>query len=95
MDGEQEEVRSNIWNEPHEEPPHHPYIELESIISFDGFDRDNYPEDEVKVLQPRIEVLGYHKITWMDYDKNYLAWSEARVCKAVGQDGAIVWFVYG
>lgn len=75
---------------------------LRDIISFDGFDYDNYREGEKTILQPQIEALGYTDFYWYEQE---VVWQRdpVRMCRALGGkthsliagEGKKFYFYYG
>lgn len=81
----------NIVNE---YPTDH-YENLFEHISSEGFSYDSrtYLQQEIDILQPRLEALGYTSITWLPGESD--SWGPlTRVCMAT-KDHELVWFVYG
>lgn len=70
------------------------YIDLMKIISFEGFDFERYYNDEVEVLQPRLEELGFKEIEWSMGEADSFG-PLSRICKAKTSTGEYVYFVYG
>jgi hypothetical protein len=70
------------------------YYDLSSIISFDDFHFENYSEDEVSVLQPRLESLGYKNITWLKGETDSFG-PLTRICHAYTADNQLTRFMYG
>lgn len=87
------EVRHNVFYHP---PTVHKSreIDLTTVVSFDGFDPKNYRQDELAVLQPQLELLGYRVVYWMDKHPNYLVGFEGRFCRALNLDGEQFYFYY-
>jgi hypothetical protein len=75
------------------------YEDLMDFVSFDGFDfsTSKYRRDELELLQPQLEALGYYDIEWLPGETD--SWGPlTRVCKAkILKNGVIeiVWFMYG
>jgi hypothetical protein len=72
------------------------YEDLTKIISFQGFSFANatYHEQEVKILQPRLEALGYTKIIWMMGESDSFG-PLSRLCSVIDPNGDPVTFFYG
>ena len=70
------------------------YVELESMLNFDGFSYRQYVESEKTILQPQLEALGYSEIEWLPGETDSFG-PLTRVCKAKDEEGEIVWFLYG
>lgn len=70
-------------------------IDLLTVISFDGFDYDSrtYYQQEKDILQPRLEALGYKKVTWSHGERDDFG-PLIRKCDAY-KDGKLVHFFYG
>jgi hypothetical protein len=71
------------------------YKEFPNEISFSGFGwaTATYRRDEVEILQPQLEALGYTDIEWLPGEVDSFG-PLSRVCKA-SKDGEIIWFIYG
>jgi hypothetical protein len=88
--------RINIWDDNMDEK--HPaieYKELHTVISLEGLRYDlGFATQEVELLQPRLEKLGYSHIKWGmgEYDS---FGPLTRTCMARNQNGEVVWFFYG
>lgn len=72
------------------------YGDLSKLISFEGFSfaRERYRRDELNILQPRLEDLGYHDIEWGPGETDSFG-PLTRVCSAKTSTGHTVWFCYG
>lgn len=68
--------------------------DLSDLISFDGFDYTHYRRDEVTVLQPRMQALGYHGITWGAGETDSFG-PLSRTCTAFNSDNIVCYFMYG
>ena len=70
------------------------YYSLQDLLSFSLFDFEHYHRDEVEILQPQMEAMGYTDFEWSmgEYDS---FGPLSRVCKATSRDGARMAFVYG
>lgn len=85
-------MSNSIWDSVHQEPPTE-YIDLGSVISFDGFDHKTYALDELEILQPRLEAMGYREVSWFPGEMDCFG-PLTRLCRAMKNLEA-VWFVYG
>ena len=72
------------------------YPDLTEVISFAGFSFANatYHEQELKILQPRLEALGYTKIIWMMGEQDSFG-PLTRLCSVISPDGKPITFMYG
>jgi len=72
------------------------YEDLEHVISFKNFDYcgATYYNQEVEILQPQLEKLGYTEIKWLPGESDSFG-PLSRVCRAFDKDGELHWFVYG
>ena len=70
------------------------YYDLSSIISFDKFRFDKYSEDEIDVLQPQLEALGYKDITWLKGETDSFG-PLTRICHAYTSNNQLTRFMYG
>ena len=72
------------------------YPDLAAVISFAGFGYDTatYRRQEVEVLQPQLEVLGYTNIEWLDGERDSFG-PLSRLCRTTSPDGIWVTFIYG
>lgn len=82
---------SKIYNYEAEE-----YQDLAEVISLDGIDYSatSYWVQETKILQPRLEALGYTEIRWLPGETDSFG-PLSRVCRCFDKDGELHWFVYG
>jgi hypothetical protein len=69
---------------------------LYEIISFEGFGfyKHNYRKQEVEILQPRLEELGYTNVSWHAGESDSFG-PLTRICKATDPTGKHVRFMYG
>lgn len=84
----------NIFDNMDEPNPAIEYVPLEDLLNFMGFNFENYRTDEVNVLQPQLEQLGYSDVTWQRGETDSFG-PLTRVCRAKDGSGRVVWFVYG
>ena len=70
------------------------YTLLNEVISMDGFDYSKYRADEISVLTPRLEALGYTHIQWGDGERDSFG-PLTRVCAAFNSDMIACNFFYG
>jgi hypothetical protein len=72
------------------------YPDLTKVISFEGFSFANqtYAEQELKILQPRLEALGYTKIIWMMGESDSFG-PLTRLCSTIDPLGYPITFFYG
>lgn len=87
-----DEVRHTIWEHP--VSSNIEYIDLTDVISFEGFNADDFVEEEKRLLTPQLENLGHRVVCWLDAGINYLAGSSGRVCKTKDEDGTELWWIY-
>lgn len=88
-----EVVKQNVFYHPPTTFEHYE-VDLTTVVSFDGFDPKNYRQDELSVLQPQLELLGYRVVYWMDKHPNYLVGFEGRFCRALDPNGKSFYFFY-
>ena len=71
-------------------------IDLMDLISFEGFHfaRATYRDQEIEILQPRLEALGYSEIKWYDGERDSFG-PLIRKCSATDPDGKSVELFYG
>jgi hypothetical protein len=71
-------------------------VDLFKVISFDGFDFDakTYRRQEITILQPRLELLGYTECRWSMGESDSFG-PLSRICEAKNPEGKIVRLVYG
>lgn len=71
------------------------YEEFPDEVSFNGFGftTATYRRDEVEVLQPQLEALGYNVVAWLPGETDSFG-PLTRVCHAQ-KNGEDVWFIYG
>lgn len=89
-----DEVRHNVWDHPSVDPTPIQYTDLSNLLDFSGFDPEMFLTNEVSVLNPQLEALGYKVHHWSDEPHNYLAHATGRVCKCTDRSGGIRWFRY-
>lgn len=72
------------------------YEDLTDVISFSGFgfSSETYRQQEVELLQPQLEALGYTEIIWLPGEADSFS-PLSRVCRAFDKDGELHWFFYG
>lgn len=72
------------------------YTDLAAVIDFAGFsfDKNNYREEELKILQPRLKARGYTRIKWMPGESDSFG-PLSRLCECMSPDGNMVTFIYG
>jgi hypothetical protein len=72
------------------------YEYLPDIISFREFDYSVavYVNQELTILQPQLEKLGYTEIIWLPGEEDSFG-PLSRVCRAFDEDGNLHWFYYG
>lgn len=91
---EEKAVQRNIWDDGDEPDPPREYIQLEDLISFEGFEWAEWLKGEKEVLQPQLERFGYTDIQWKPGETDSYG-PLSRVCKAKNSNGSAVWFIYG
>ena len=72
------------------------YKDLEDVIDFEGFNYhpSSYQKEEVELLQPQLEALGYTEIRWLPGETDSFG-PLTRVYRAFDKDGELHWFIYG
>ena len=70
------------------------YIDLTTVISFEGFNYADWFDGERRWLQPRLEELGYTDVKWERGETDSFG-PLTRVCVAKNPEGETVKFVYG
>jgi hypothetical protein len=63
------------------------YIELDSVVNFEGFDYNECYVNEVLLLEPQLKELGYTYVLWMG------GLGGDRTCMAK-KDEDLYWFIY-
>ena len=88
-----DENRVNIFDQDAEDRS---YPDLADTINFAGFGFDvkTYQREEVEVLQPQLEALGYTNIEWLPGETDSFG-PLTRLCKTINPDGNEVTFIYG
>lgn len=71
------------------------YKEFPDEVDFGNFSftSSRYRRDEVEILQPQLEALGYEVLEWLPGETDSFG-PLTRVCK-VRKDDEIIWFIYG
>lgn len=68
---------------------------LSSVISLEGFNYDkNFKEQELFLLQPRLQELGYIEIEWGAGESDSFG-PLTRTCQATNSYGVREYFFYG
>ncbi len=87
-------VHANVFEHSNEDPPKE-YIDLYEVISLEGVKYDSYYRmQELEILQPRLEAIGYTDIKWFPGETDSFG-PLTRTCRAKNPGGETVWFVYG
>lgn len=81
--------RQNIFEGPY-------YVPLSQVVSLDGlsYDRDKFAKEEIDILNPRLEALGYDDIHWFAGETDSFG-PLSRIGRAHNAAGDLVWFTYG
>ena len=68
---------------------------LGEVISLDGLGLNvaGYRKQEIEILQPRLEELGYIFISWHDGERDSFG-ALTRICRAMAPNGEMVEFYY-
>jgi hypothetical protein len=69
------------------------YVELEDIISFEGFTFQDWRNGELEILQPRLQAAGYYNIKWAMGEEDSFG-PLTRICHA-SLRGVRYHFIYG
>jgi len=69
-------------------------LELDEVISFEGFVFSKWYEGEPQILQPRLEALGYTNVKWFMGERDSFG-PLTRYCEATTPDGDRVKLWYG
>jgi hypothetical protein len=69
------------------------WLELEDIISFEGFTFKDWRNGEIEILQPQLIALGYIDIKWEMGEEDSFG-PLTRTCHA-SKDGERYHFIYG
>jgi hypothetical protein len=69
-------------------------INLLDIVSFDGFDWDDYRASEIRVLQPQLVDRGYSNFVWFDVERDSFG-PLIRGLTALSNTGELIDFFYG
>ena len=70
------------------------WVNLNELLSFQGFSFSRYYRDEVTVLQPQLEELGYSEIRWYPGESDSFG-PLTRTVMMVDSQGRWVQGVYG
>jgi hypothetical protein len=88
-----DEVRHNIFEE--NIVPANEYYDLTIVVNFKDFKYDeNYRQQEIDLLQPQLEALGYTDIKWGDGERDSFG-PLTRTCTAKNRYGLVDHFFYG
>lgn len=68
--------------------------DLQTVISFEGFDHAHYYRDERTILEPRLQELGYCYFSWRTGERDSFG-PLIRCLTAATLDGEPVQFWYG
>lgn len=70
------------------------FIDLDELLSFNGFNWKRYSTGETEILQPQLEKMGYSNFRWVmgEYDS---FGPLTRVCHMTNSDGEQVRGIYG
>ena len=76
--------------------PEKSYPDLADIISFEGFsfESSKYITEELEILQPRMEALGYKEIVFFPGEVDSFG-PLTRLVMCINPDGNQVTFIYG
>jgi hypothetical protein len=81
-------THNNIFEGPY-------YIPPTTIISLEGLTYgENYVQEEINIINPQLEALGYTDIKWLPGETDSFG-PLTRLARAYNAEGDLVWFTYG